>query len=161
MGIADWLRVFRALHEKATKGGLSPDDAQVYRDGCDELARALMAAQRVAARPGEAPRHALRVPRALQVDLETAVSRVRAMTVDVGASGFSAILAKAPPPGEEQRCTLKLPGGAPLEGVVLPADVRAQPGSVRVAFAFRGLPEAERARLEQLVIDTALSQLAS
>ena len=161
MGIAEWLRAFRALHEKASKGGLSPEDAQDYRAGCDELARALMAAQRLQARPGESPRHALRVARALQVDLETSVSRVRAMTVDVGATGFSALLAKAPPPGEEQRCTLKLPGGAPLEVAVVPAEVKAQPGSVRVAFAFKDLPEASRAALERLVIDTALSQLAS
>jgi len=31
------------------------------------------------------------------VDLESPVSKVRAMTVDLGVSGFSTILAKAPP----------------------------------------------------------------
>ena len=41
-----------------------------------------MAAQHLTAKAGEAPRHALRVARAVQVDLETAVSHVRAMTLD-------------------------------------------------------------------------------
>jgi hypothetical protein len=160
MGIADWLRVFRALHDRAKQGALSPEDAGAYRDGCDELARALMASQRLAARPGEAPRHALRVARAVQIDLEAPLSHVRAMTVELGATGFSAILAKAPPPGEEQRCTMKLPGGE-LRATVLPGEVKPQAGSARVAFSFQGLPEADRARLELLVIDTALSQLAT
>ena len=87
MSIGDWLRVFRTLHEKAKQGGLAGEDADAYRAGCDELARALMAAQRLAAKPGEAPRHALRVARALQVDLESPVSKVRAMTVDLGVGG--------------------------------------------------------------------------
>jgi hypothetical protein len=160
MGLADWLRLFRSLHEKAMKGTLSPEDAAAYRTGCDELARALIGAQRLTLRPGEVPRHTLRVARALQVDLETPISHVRAMTIDIGVGGFASILAKAPPAGEEQTCTIRIPGGAPLVTTVLPADVKPQPGSVRVSFTFRRLPEPDRARLEMLVIDTALSQLA-
>jgi hypothetical protein len=161
MGIADWLRVFRALHEKAKGGTLAGEDAEAYRAGCDELARALMAAQHLPARPGQAPRHALRVARAVQVDLETPISHVRATTVELGVAGFSALLAKPPPAGEELKCTLKLPGGEPLETSATTAEVKQQPGTVRVTFAFGRLPEAARARLELLVIDTALSQLAA
>src|SRR6266540_4891900 len=101
MAFADWLRVFRTLHENAKKGELTGTDVEDYRAGCDELARALMAAQRLTPKPGEAPRHALRVARALQVDLETAVSRVRATTVDISVTGFSVLLAKAPQAAEE------------------------------------------------------------
>ncbi len=161
MSLGDWLRVFRTLHEKAMQGHLTGEDAEVYRGGCDELARALMAAQRLTPRPGEAPRHALRVARAVQVDLESPVSRVRAMTVDLGVTGFSTILAKAPPAGEELTATLKLPGREPLVTAVIPGETRPQPGSVRVAFTFRKLQDPDRAALELLVIDTALSQLAS
>lgn len=161
MSFSDWLRLFRALHEKAKKGGLSGEDADAYRGGCDELARALMAAQRLAPKPGEAPRHALRVARAVQVDLETPLSRVRSMTVDLGVAGFSTILEKPPRPGEEQAATLKLPERPPLVTAVLPGEVRAQAGSVRVTFTFKKLSDADRAALELLVIDTALSQLAS
>ncbi len=161
MGIADWLRVFRALHERAKKRELSPEDAEAYRAGCDELARALMAAQRHAQKPGEAPRHALRVARAVQVDLEAAVSHVRATTIELGVGGFSALLAKAPPANEDLKCTMKMPGGEPLVLTAAVADVRQQPGSVRVSFDLKDLPEAARSRLEMLVIDTALSQIAA
>jgi hypothetical protein len=161
MSVADWLRVFRTLHENAKKGGLSPEDAETYRGGCDELARALLAAQRIALKPGEAPRHALRVARALQVDLETATSQVRAMTVDLGVAGFSALLAKPPPAGEEVRCTMRIPGGAPLEVSVAVLEVKQQPGTARVSFGFRELSDGARERIERLVIDTALSNIAA
>ncbi len=161
MSLGDWLRLFRTLHEKAKKGGLSAEDAEAYRGGCDELARALMAAQRLAAKPGEAPRHALRVARAVQVDLETPISHVRSLTVDLGGTGVSGLLAKLPPAGEEHTATLKLPDRPPLVTPVLPAETRPQTGSIRASFTFKKLSDADRAALELLVIDIALSQLAT
>jgi hypothetical protein len=158
MALSDWLRVFRTLHEGAKRGTLSGADAEDYRAGCDELSRALLAAQRVTAPPGEAPRHVLRVARALQVDLETATTHVRATTIDLGVGGFSALVAKAP--REEQKATLRIPGGDPIVAAVVPGELKQQAGAVRVSFAFRKLGEAERQRLELLVMDTALSQLA-
>lgn len=160
MGLADWLRVFRTLHESARKGALAGPDADDYRAGCDELARALMTAQRLAPKAGEAPRHALHVARALQADLESPLLRVRATTIDLFANGFSAILAKPPAASEELACTLRLPGGAPIVAPVLATEVKAQAGSVRVSFAFKALTADDRERLTLLVIDTALSQLA-
>lgn len=159
MGLADWLRVFRALHERARKGELSGTDAEDYRAGCDELSRALIGAQKLALRPGEVPRRVLRVPRAVQVTLETKVSSVRSMTIDVSVAGFSVLLGKQPP-AEEHTATLRLPGGEPLVCAVMPGEVKLQPGSVRASFLFQRLPDPARERLEMLVIDTALSQLA-
>jgi hypothetical protein len=43
---------------------------------------------------------------------------------------------------------------------VIPGELRQQPGTVRVSFTFKKLRDADRQRLELLVIDTALSQLA-
>lgn len=160
MGLADWLRVFRALHDKAKRGELKGTDAEDYRAGCDELARALIAAQKLTLRQGEVPRHVLRVARALQVTLETKISSVRATTIDVSVVGFSVLLGKPPPAGEEQTATLRIPGAEPIVANVVPGDTRLQPGNVRVAFLFQSLPEPARQRLEMLVIDTALSQLA-
>ena len=159
MSLADWLRLFRTLHEKAKKGDLTGSDAEDYRAGCDELARALLAAQRVTLKPGETPRHVLRVARALQVNLETKVSSVRATTIDVSVAGFSVLLGKIPP-HEPQTATLRIPGADPVVADVLPAEAKQQPGTVRVAFLFQKLPDASKQRLEMLVIDTALSQLA-
>jgi hypothetical protein len=160
MSLADWLRVFRALHEKAKKGELGGNDASDYRTGCDELARALLAAQKIALRPGETPRHVLRVARALQVNLETPTSTVRATTVEVSVAGFSALLGKVPP-NELHTATLRVPGAEPVVAAVLPGESRQQAGTVRVAFLFQQLPDTVRQRLEMLVIDTALSQLAA
>lgn len=160
MSLADWLRVFRVLHEKAKKGELTGTDAEDYRAGCDELARALISAQKLTLRPGEVPRHVLRVARALQVNLETKISSVRATTIDISVAGFSVLLGKIPPPDEEQTATLRIPGAEPIVVTVLPGEAKQQPGNVRAAFLFQKLPDAARARLEVLVIDTALSQLA-
>jgi hypothetical protein len=161
MSVADWLRVFRTLHEAAKKGELRGSDAKDYQSGCDELARALLAGQRITPKPGEVPRQILHVARALQVDLETSVSRVRATTVDLWVGGFSVLLAKPPPPGEEPTATLRVPGNESIAAAVVPADVKQQPGSVRVAFTFKKLNDADQRRVELLVIDTALSQIAT
>ncbi len=161
MGFSDWMRVFRSLHETAKGGGLKGQDAQAYRAGCNELARALMAAQKRPLPTGETPLEALRVARAVQVELSAGAWQERITTVEVGVSGFSALLAKGPPQGEEVRCALKLPGGAPLQASVRISELKQQTGTVRAAFAFQKLDEAQRGRLERLVIDTALEQIAA
>jgi hypothetical protein len=161
MSFSDWIREFRLLHAEAKKGTLSPADLEDYRAACDELARALMSAQRLALKPGEVPRHSLRIARALQVELESPVTQLRVMTVDLGVGGFSAILPKPPRIGDEYSCKLKLPEGDPLETTVKVVEARPMPGAARTSFAFPKLGDGSRARLETLVIDTALAQLAS
>ncbi len=159
MSLADWLRVFRSLHERAKKGELQGNDEADYRGACDELARALIAAQKISLKPGEVPRQVLRVARAMQVTLETKTSSVRATTIDVSVAGFSVLVGKVPP-HEEQTATLRVPGAEPIVEEVLPGEVKQLTGTVRVAYLFQKLPEPARRRLEMLVIDTALSQLA-
>jgi hypothetical protein len=160
MSFSDWIRQFRALHAEAVKGSLSPEELGTYRAACDEFARALMGAQRVTLKPGEVPRHALRVARAVQVALESPVTQLRVSTIDLGVGGFSATLAKAPKVGEEMAATMKLPGGDPLETSVVVLDLKPAPGSVRVSFGFKKLGDASKARLETLVIESALAQIA-
>ncbi len=159
MSLADWLAAFRELHEKAHRGELAPRERVVYRAGRDELARALLAAQRLTLKPGEIPRQALRVARALQVDLETTTSRLRAMTIDLSVGGFGTLLAKAPPSDEDVKYALRLPSAEPLEGVAHVVEAKAQPGNVRVCFAFKDISEADRERLELLIFDTVLAQI--
>jgi hypothetical protein len=161
MSVSDWIRQFRALHAESKKGTLTPEELQAYRGACDEFARALMGAQKQVPRPGEPPRYGLRVARAVQVELESAVTQARVSTVDLGATGFSAILAKAPKVGDAFEGKVKLPGGDPVEVALTVSDLKIQPGSVRVTFAFGKLPDATRERIAELVIDTALSQIAA
>ncbi len=160
MSLKDWLVHFKEQHDQARAGELSPDGWAAYRAGRDELARALLAAQRASLRPGETPRQALRVARALQADLDWTTDRVRAVTLDISTGGFAVLLAKAPPSAEEVKVQLRIPGGDQLGALARVAGVQAQSTAVRVAFAFLRIAEADRERLEFLVFDTVLGQLA-
>jgi hypothetical protein len=158
-GLAEWLQGFRQLHEKARRGPLQGAVLEAYRAGRDELARALLAAQRLALRPGETPRRALRVARALQVDLDLVTSRERAVTIDLSTGGFACLLAKGPPVGEEVGFSLRLPASDPLVGRARVQDVKVLPGNARVSFAFVNQSEEEKERIEMFVFDTVLAHL--
>jgi len=160
VSLAAFLDRFRQLHDKDRSGALPEEEREEYRRGCDELARALLAVQRLSLKPGETARQTLRVARALQVDLEWPKGQVRAVTLDLSVGGFAALMAKAPSQSDEVRCALKLPGGEQLKARARVAGILVQPTSVRVAYAFQGLPDADRDRLERLVFDTVLDQMA-
>ncbi len=160
MGRADWLGAFRVLHEKARQGKLSSAESDTYLAGREELARALFVTRGLAVVRSEERRKALRVARALQVDLATPETSTRAVTLSISAGGFSVLLAKAPAPGEEMKVSLRLPGADPILATVVPVGVKPQVESVNVSFTFKDLSDADRARLEFLIFDTALSQLA-
>jgi hypothetical protein len=160
MDLAQWLVGFRALHDRARQGPLSGMDAQAYQAGRDELARALVKVQGVAVPAGQSPRQALRVPKALQVDVESAVRKDRITTFDLSLAGFSALMSSAPAPDEAVTATLRLPGTEPVATPVTVADLKRQPGNVRVTFRFRTLGEKDRERLELAIFDAVLGQLA-
>lgn len=158
-GLSEWLLAFRQMHEKARRGELKGAELETYRAGRDELARALLAAQRLSLRPGETPRRALRVARALQVDLDLVTSRERAVSIDVSTGGFSCLLAKAPPLGEEVGFSIRLPAAEALAGRARVQDAKVLPGNVRVSFSFVNQAEADRERVEMFVFDSVLAQL--
>jgi hypothetical protein len=160
MGLAEWLASFRDLHEQHKKSTLSSADQATYLAGREELARAVLAAQHLTAPNGETKRRALRAARALQADVDLDRGSERVMTLEIGAGGFGALFAKAPPVGEEVRFSLRVPGGGdPIVGWARIVDVKVLPGNARASFAFTRLEEAERERLEVLVFDTVLSHL--
>jgi hypothetical protein len=159
LSLAEWLKTFRDLHERVRAGKLSPGELDDYRGARDELARALLSAQRLTVKPGETPRSALRVARALQVDLDMLTYRARAITIDLCTGGFACLLAKAPALSDEVSFSLRLPGTDPLTGKVRVADVKPQQGNVRVSFQFSGMSGEERERVEMFVFDTVLAQI--
>jgi hypothetical protein len=159
MDLAQWLVGFRALHGRAKQGPLAGLDAEAYLAGREELARALTAAQGVAVQPGQSPRQALRVARALQVELESPVRKDRLTTFDLSLGGFSALLARAPMPDEVLTATLRLPGVDPVVATVTVAGMKAQPGNVRVSFSFARLEGPVAERLELALFDAVLAQL--
>jgi len=156
----EWLRDFGKLHEHARRGYLSEDDLEVYLTRRDELTRALVAAQQRLAPAGANRRKVLRVARALQVELETALVRERALTTSVSTLGFSTLLAKPPHQDDVMKCSLRMPGGEQLETTARPVGTNVQAGGTLVSFTFGTLGERDRERLETLIFDTALEQLA-
>jgi hypothetical protein len=159
MSLEDWFHSFKELHEKARRGTLAPGENATYSAARDELARAMLAAQRLTLRPGETARRALRVARALQVDLDLGTSAERSVTLDVSAGGFSTQLAATPTVGDEAKVTLRLPGNVEFRCQARITGVRPQLGSVRVSAQFLGLSDAEREQLELVVLDAVLAQL--
>jgi len=159
MSLSQWLKGFKDLHEKAKQGALVTRDLTTYHAARDELARALLSAQHIALEPGQRPRQALRVARALQADIEFHDGTVRAMTLSVSAGGFGALLAKPPRVDDEVRISLRIPGGDPLRGTARVVDLKQQLGNARVAFQFVGLDPAEAERLELFVFDSVLAQI--
>jgi PilZ domain len=158
--LSDWLAAFRALHEKARRRQLNPAEAQTYRLGRDELARALLAAQRLTLKSGQTARKALRVARALQIEVVLPTARERAITLDLSTGGFSTMLTKAPPLGDEVGYSIRLPADEPLVGRARITDLKPQADHVRVAGQFLDLAPDDLERLELYIFDAVLAQLA-
>ncbi len=160
MSLAGWLKSFRVLHEQAKAGSLSPADLAAYRAGRDELARAMLAAQQVMMKLGELPRRQLRAARALQVDIYySGQDQVRAVTLDVSAGGFGALIARPLLPGDPVKVSLRLPDQEPIVCEARAVDVKMLPGNARASFAFIGLDADDVERLETYVFDCVLDQL--
>ncbi len=158
---ADWMHHFRALHERARRGELNAGEEPTYQASRDELARAMLGAQRLSLKPGEKARHQLRVAKALQLDLEIGGKHQRSVTLDLSAGGFSTVLAMPLGVGESMGVSLRLPGAGPMACRARVTDVKLQDGSARIAAAFVSLPAADLERLERFIIDAVLAMLAS
>jgi len=160
MALGEWLEQFRALHEEARRGKLSGQRLSDYYGARDELAQVLLAAQHIAIEPGQKPRHALRVSRALQAEITTVDGTVRVVTRSISSGGFAAILSRPPKPGEEVKVMLRLPEGEPFQAQArVVVQVKGTSGSVHVSFQWWGLSDAEIERIETFVFDVALEQL--
>src|SRR6266851_3824598 len=162
MSFQEWLAEFRVLHNKARSDTLSDYDAKLYKDGREELAAALVQAQRLTRKPEESAREALRVARAVQVDLELNSGRQRVVTLDICIAGFSTMMGVAPEPNEAVGVTMRIPEGKDHPIVArakIVATKRQAAANHRVSFAFQGLSESDTERLSILVFDTALARL--
>jgi hypothetical protein len=159
MAAAAWFERFRLQHDQAKRGALAGRELIAYIAARDELARALLSAQRMSIPAGAPPRRGLRVARALHADIDLGGRVVKAVTLDVSAGGFATLLESAPRLGDEALVTLRLPDPTPLRATARVASAKAQTGSVRVGFVFVGLSRDELERLERFVFDCVLAQM--
>jgi hypothetical protein len=159
MELKQWIEEFSRLHARARKGNLSPEENGQYHERREELARALVTAQRLTVLPGQTPRQALRVTRALQVELELATGRIRAMTQNISTGGFGALLGQMPKENEVIGFSLKQPGSpAPIVGRCRVREIQVRTGSSLVSFVFEDLPAEARDRIEMTIFDAVMEQ---
>jgi len=160
MDLSKWLAEFRVLHQKARKGTLTGPEADEYLEGRDELARAILASQKMTLAAGQVPRQALRATRVLPIELDVHGRMRGHLTMDVSAGGFSAILGE--PPEGKVHFSLKVPGESePITGDAVCVQSERQPGRTRCSFRFEGVGNAQREKLEMFVFDVLLEHLKS
>jgi hypothetical protein len=158
MGLGNWIQEFARMHERARKGELDAAGLEDYILAREELASALLAAQRLELKEGQTARSTLRVQRTLQADMMIRGARERGMTIDVSLGGFAAMLGNNPPPGEACEVTLKMPG-EPFQARAVVVGLKRQGATFHVSFAFGDMPKAQRDRLGFFVYDTVLAAL--
>jgi hypothetical protein len=157
---ATWMRRFRDLHERARQGALNLAEESTYDSLREELARTMLAAQKLTLLPGQQARRVLRVARALQVDVDLEGINHRSVTLELSTGGFSTLLARPPAPGAVVGVSLRLPSGAePVTCRARITDVKPMPGSARVAVQYLDLSPGALKRLEFFVVDAVLAVL--
>jgi hypothetical protein len=162
MDLMAWIAGFAELHEKAKKKALSADDLAIYQHGRDELARAMVAAQRLTLKQGQTPRQMMRVARAVQIELQLISGPVRALTSEISRGGFSAMLPKTPRLGEVAGFKLSLPDVRdPLVGRCKVLEPIARQGSPRTSFSFEGLGDKEIEAIDMMLFDAVIAQFRS
>ena len=154
-----WLSQFCAWHEQYRKGELPADLLEEYQQACADLCETLVLAQRLEIRAG-GTRQALRVARAIPVELDLRAGKVTALTQDISVSGLSALVGNAPEVGTQIAFRLKL--GRDVAVVVgrcrVVAAIPVQ-GSVRMAVVFEEISDDARLRIENLVIDAISAEI--
>jgi hypothetical protein len=162
MQLQGWLAEFCKMHERAHRGSLEGTEQAEYLAARDELARAVLRAQRIALKPGQHPRQRLRAALALQVVLQLPAGRLQTLTQDVSSGGFSALVSTLQTAGHLVPFSLKLSrGGLPVEGNA--RVVGTDPGGtgMRVAFAYDNLAPELVERIELAVFDSLVAQLTA
>jgi hypothetical protein len=159
MDLSAWISTFTKLHEKARKRELDEEDLKTYHAGREELARAIVAAQRLTVKEGETQRQALRVARAVQIDLDLSTGRVRALTLDISQGGFSTLIEKPPTPTEAVGFTLRVPGASePMLGRCKLVEATKRLGNARCSFAFQNLTPQDIEKIEMMLFDSVIEQ---
>jgi hypothetical protein len=162
MGSLEFLAEFKALHEKAKNGTLTPVERTRYAVARSQFERMVIIAQQLG-HTGQTLRSTLRMAKMVKVELRPDQSEpIRTSTVDLASGGFAALLPNGMRVGKGADFTLHLPshGGAtaPITGRVTVASSRPQTTLFRVSFRFEPLEPAAKEQLEMALIDAVLER---
>ena len=126
-----------------------------------EVCGVLLMGQRLTIEPDAGARRALRVARAYPIEFGFPTGAVSSITHDISTTGLSAIVADSPSSGEVLSMRLKIGGGTVIRGRCQVVKIIPKQGSTRMAVAFEGLPADAHERIETIVCDVVVSELAS
>src|SRR5215213_5056018 len=157
--LSGWLEGFSQLHERAKRAELSAAEREEYARAREELAEAMLVAQRSGGIAGPDRRRSLRVAQALPVEIQSGAGRAVAVTLDVSTGGFSTIVSDAPEVGTKIGFRLRLGRGyEPVAGSARVVNLVPQNGSVRMGVAFDEVAGPDRERLDLVIVDAVLKQ---
>ena len=152
---------FRALHDKAKNGSLTPEERARYERGRDELGRMMLIAQS-ATHAGRTLRARFRVAQMFKIELDVGTIPFKTSTLDVALGGFAVLLPNNETVGKTVPFRLTLPGfphgTKQVAGTARVASSRAQGRSYRVSFTFADVTAADVAHLELVIIDSLLAR---
>jgi hypothetical protein len=159
MGLEQWLGEFCKLHEQARTDALPASDRKRYLAARDELATALLKAQRIALQSGEVPRRSLRAALGFAISLQLPGGNLHSITRDLSSGGFSVMLSNAPLIGAVVPFTLKLAAKDSVEGKARLVSLSPISNTRRGSFSFEPLAPEVVERIELLVFDAVVAQL--
>lgn len=165
MGTTEFLAEFRALHEKAKNGTLTPAERPRYETARSQLLRMLVIAQQLG-HGGQTLRANLRMAKMLKVELRPDDGEpIRGSTIDLASGGFAVLLPNGLRVGKRGAFTLHLPatggGTSPISGRVVVASSRPQTSLFRVSFHFDDLDARAAEQLDMTLIDAVLERFAN
>lgn len=160
----EFVAQFRALHEKAKSGKLTPAERVQYGSGRTQFIRFVVVAQQLG-QTSKTLRSNLRMAKLLKVELKPDGGDVlRLSTMDLASGGFAALIPGGMKVGLGAAFTLYLPGAGgganPISGRCAVASSRAQTSLFRVSFRFENLAPDAQEKLDVALIDAVLERFS-
>jgi hypothetical protein len=164
MSSLQFLADFKALHERAKLGTLTPSERAKYAEARVQFSRFVVVAQQLG-HAGKTLRADLRMTKMLKVEVRPDEGEpAKCATIDLASGGFAVLMSVGMLVGKTAAFTLHLPragGGAdPISGRCKVASCRSQTGLFRVSFAFELLLPDVKEKLDGALIDAVLERLA-
>lgn len=164
MGTLEFLAEFKALHEKAKNGALTPPERKHYEQARTQFGRMVVIAQQLG-HTGQTLRSNLRMAKVLKVELRFGEGEpIRASTLDLASGGFAILMGNTMKVGASAAFSLYLPPGAgssgPIAGRVVVASARPHGALFRVSFRFETLHPTAQEQLEMALIDAVLERFS-
>jgi hypothetical protein len=152
----EWLQRFLVDHDLACKHKLPPAERNAYERDCRDLSVALLAAQQMIHADSGATRRVLRIRWAMQVVMTAPGKLVRAVTRDISAGGFSALVGEELTQGEAVTCTLRVPSSGSVSSGARVLAVSREVTHFRICFAFVDLAGESRKILDGFILDRVM-----